>query len=75
MPEAPYPKNWWEENCKTRIRSWHVQLLELAEGKDPEALKMLKCAIEAQVALADLKIKARQADWAKLLLWLPRSFP
>ena len=70
MTEAPYTKDWWEEDCKTRIRSWHNELLVLAEKKDAVALEALKNAIDAQLALADLKIKARQADWAKVLLWL-----
>jgi hypothetical protein len=47
---------------------------ELAENPgDAQALQALKTAVEIQLALADLRIKVRQADHAKTITWLPAA--
>jgi hemolysin activation/secretion protein len=76
MSEAkgPEPKKSWEDECKDRIRSWRIELEGLEDKPDAEKLQKLealKAAIEVQVGLADIQIKARSADWAKLMAWAP----
>jgi hypothetical protein len=64
----------WEDECTRRINNWRDQLRGLVDGSTApkiEALQLLKAAVDAQLALADLKMKARQADHAKLMIWLP----
>ncbi len=64
----------WEDECTRRINNWRNQLRGLVDGPTApkiEALQLLKAAVDAQLALADLKMKARQADHAKQMIWLP----
>ncbi|MGA8429297.1 MAG: hypothetical protein WB729_05720 [Candidatus Sulfotelmatobacter sp.] len=39
------------------------------------AIQSLKTTVEAQLAIAELKIKKRAADHAWMALWLPIIFP
>ena len=67
-------KESWEDECKRRIDKWRDQLRGLVDGSTAskiEALQLLKAAVDAQLALADLKMKARQADHPKQMIWLP----
>ena len=60
----------YEDECRERIKTWHRELKELKARPDSsELLKALKVAIDAELAIAELKIKVRQADWAKTLTW------
>jgi hypothetical protein len=59
----------WEKEVDKRILEWRLKLLELVNKPDGPSLQTLKAAIDVQIALADLKVKSRQADWAKLILW------
>jgi hypothetical protein len=65
----------YEEECKRRIDIWYPRLNELAEKGDSEGLRTLKAAIDAELAIADLKIKARQADHAQWIMWLQIGLP
>ena len=65
----------WEQECQRRIDIWHNDLMGFAERRDLVSLQAVKMAVDTQVALADLKIKARQADWAKTILWLSLVLP
>jgi hypothetical protein len=65
----------YEEECQRRIDSWHVRLKALAEKEDSGGLATLKTAIDAELAIADLKIKVRQADHAQWILWLQIGLP
>jgi hypothetical protein len=62
----------WEKECEERIRKWRMQLGDLIEKPDIgtlQALQTLKGAVDVQLALADLKIRSRTADWAKIMAW------
>jgi hypothetical protein len=65
----------YEEETKERIRTWHAQLKELVAQRDSAGVQWLKTAIDAELALAELKLKARQADWAKVMTWGPFVVP
>lgn len=65
----------WEEEVKTRIDTWHWELKDLAAKHDFQGLQTLKEAVEAQLALADLKLKSPQADHSRMTIWLPTIFP
>src|SRR5258708_5181654 len=68
----------WEEECKERIGIWRKQLAGLLQKSDDEtlqALQTLKAAVDVQLAIADLKIKSRTADWAKIMLWASLVLP
>lgn len=78
MPQAIESEFTWEEEVKNRVEIWRQQLGGLMEKPDVEnlqSLQSLKAAVDVQVALADLKIKARTADWAKTLLWTSLLLP
>lgn len=75
MTEARIPELSWEAECETRIEKWRLELENLAKKPDAQALQSLKAAVDVQLALADLKIKTRQADWAKTILWFPLVLP
>ena len=62
----------WEAEVESRVTIWRSRLGELMNGPDPgtlPALQALKAAVDVQLALADLKIKSRTADWAKTMAW------
>jgi anti-sigma-K factor RskA len=61
----------WEEDNKELIAAWRTELKALKAKGDGPALERLKTAVETQLALADLKIKARQADHAQQFIWGP----
>jgi hypothetical protein len=65
----------WERECAERIDSWHEKLKIYADNHDDQALNTLKKAVDAQLAIAELKLKVRQADWAKTMVWFPLIFP
>jgi hypothetical protein len=65
----------WEEECQVRIRIWQAALKGLAAERDVGALHALKAAVDAQMAIAELKLKVRQADWAKTMTWGPLILP
>ena len=65
----------WEELSKARIALWSTKLAELTAPSDIPALQALKSQIEIQTALAELRIKARQADKAWLFAWSPLLLP
>jgi len=69
MAEERAPKRSWEDEVADRVNDWRVELESVLEKHDDPRLKMIKSEIDVQVALADLQIKSRQADWAKVLLW------
>jgi len=71
-PEVELP---WEAECKRRICTWHRELKGLAENHNLPALKVLKAAVDAQLALAELKLKVRQAGWPKTMTWGPFILP
>jgi hypothetical protein len=72
-PDTTLP---YEGECKRRIAEWyHPQLKILAKNGDSEGLRILKAAIDGELAIADLKIKSRQADHAKWILWLQIGLP
>lgn len=67
----------WEEEVEKRIGNWRRALDSLADQRDEQTLhsvQTLKAAVDVQF-LADLKIKSRQADWAKLMTWGGLLFP
>jgi hypothetical protein len=64
-----------EEECQKRIENWDAQLKKLAELRDLTALQTLKAAVDAQLALEDLRLKVRASDWAKTMTWGPLIFP
>jgi hypothetical protein len=59
----------YEDECKKRIDDWRVALVDLAKNPDLARAQGLKAVIDADLALADFKIKARQADHAKGIMW------
>lgn len=65
----------WEDEVKRRIDIWHGELIDFSQRRDLSGLQTRKAAVDAQVALADLKIKAREADWARTILWLSLALP
>ncbi len=64
----------YEKECEKRIRDWETELGNLAKSRDG-TIQTLKTAIEAQLALADLRIRVREADHAKAITWLPLVLP
>jgi len=76
MNKSPLDKkSSWEDECKIRIQDWHDKLANLKMKGDEETIKTLQTAINIQVSLSDLKIKARQADHPKQLIWGPILLP
>jgi hypothetical protein len=75
MADAMGPLPSWEVECSERTEMWRKELRELAKKPDSQALEAVKTAVNIQLALADLKIKARQADWAKTMAWVPLVLP
>lgn len=71
----PQVKPTWEEECGARIDIWNADLKGLVEKRDVMALQALKAAVDAQMAIAELKLKVRQADWAKTMTWGPLVLP
>jgi len=66
----------YENECKDRINNWYnPQLKRLAKARDLEGLRILQAAIDGELAIADFKIKFRQADHAKPILWLQIALP
>jgi hypothetical protein len=66
----------YEDETKWRIDNWyHPQLKRLAKAHDSEGLSILKMAIDGEVAIADLKIKSRQADHAWWFVWVQIGLP
>src|SRR6266436_5774313 len=49
----------YEDECKQRIGDWEAELGNLARCNNGTALQTLKTAIEAQLALADLRLRVR----------------
>jgi hypothetical protein len=69
-PREPGPNDLpYEEECKQRILTWEKQLKELAAHQNLAGLQVLKTAVEAQMALAELRIKVREAAHAKAMTW------
>jgi len=62
----------YEQEVKARISEWHSKLKELADAKEGSIapVQKLKAVVETELAIAELKIKAREADHAKVLVWL-----
>jgi hypothetical protein len=75
MVEAMGRKCSWEKEVRERIELWHTNLPDLAGKEDIHGLQVLKLAVDAQLALAELKVKSRQADWAKTTTWAPLVLP
>ena len=72
MTQAINSEKTWEKECEERIINWRMQLGGLIEKPDVgtlTALQTLKGAVDVQLALADLKIRSRTADWAKIMAW------
>ncbi len=65
----------YEDECKQRIGDWEAELGNLARSNNGTALQTLKTAIEAQLALADLRLRVREADHAKMITWLQVGLP
>ena len=65
----------YEDECKDRIARLENAFRKLANQQDPATLDALKEEIEIQLALADLRLKVRQADHAKAMIWLPTTLP
>jgi hypothetical protein len=78
MTQAINSEVTWEEEVRERIRNWRIQLAGLIEkpdvGKLPE-LQVLKAAVDVQLALADLMIRSRIADKAKIMAWGSLALP
>jgi len=64
-----------EGECQRRIGIWDTELKGLIAKSDLAALQALKAAIDAQLALEQLRITVRQADWPKLTTWGPLIVP
>ncbi len=62
----------YEDECKARICAWHSELKKLADEDGIEAVQKLKVVVETELAIAELKIKAREADHAK---WVTMVVP
>jgi hypothetical protein len=72
MTQATDSELTWEAECEKRIGIWRAQLgglIGTPDGEKLAALQALKAAVDVQLALADLKIKSRTADWAKMMAW------
>jgi hypothetical protein len=67
----------WETEVEARVVIWRKQLgcLMKPDGEALPALQTLKAAVDVQLALADLKIRSRTADWAKIMVWTPLVLP
>ncbi len=65
----------YEVSCKRRIDQWHDQLKAHAQAPDLHALRQIKAAIDADLALAEFKIKFREADHAKAWKWWTVALP
>jgi transposase len=65
----------WEELSKERSDLWSDQLEELRASSELLPLQILKAKIDVQTSLAELRIKARQADKAWLFAWSPVILP
>jgi hypothetical protein len=65
----------WEEEVELRIEGWHWELKRFANEDNLTAIERLKTTVEAQLAIAELKIKKRAADHAWMALWFPIIFP
>jgi hypothetical protein len=65
----------YEDECKLRIELWHGQLKDLGSKSDSSGVATVKALIDAELALAEVRIKVRQAGHPKLTLWLPIIFP
>lgn len=75
-PSATDTELSYEQEAKKRILEWyHPQVKGLAKARDSEGLSILKAALDGELAIADLKIKARQADHAPLILWFQIVLP
>ena len=75
ISQPPVKKLPHEEECKQRIDKWDTELPAVFGSGDLGSLQLLKTAIEAQLALEELRIRARQADWAKITAWGPLLMP
>jgi hypothetical protein len=72
MTQAIDSEPTWETEVENRVGIWRKQLGGLIEKPDVgtlQALQTLKAAVDVQLALADLKIRSRTADWAKIMAW------
>jgi len=58
----------YETESNRRIGIWHGRLKDL---RDPSDIATVKALIDAEVALAEARIKVRQAGHPKLTSWLP----
>jgi len=68
----PEPTYDYEGICKTRIEDWHRDM----DGNAEEgSLTRMKQKIDLEIALAEFKIKSRQADHASVLTWLAPILP
>jgi hypothetical protein len=62
----------YEEECNARINAWHSELKKLADEEAIEPVQKLKAVVETELAIAELKIKTREADHAKwVTLFVP----
>jgi hypothetical protein len=75
MAEQQTVRTTYEEEYQARIDKWRIRLKELAEAPRADEFAAVKTAIEADLALAELKIKARQGDWAKIVVWVSLLSP
>jgi hypothetical protein len=69
MAEINAPVLTWEKEVEHRTTKWRSELITLADKRDLQSLQVLKTAVDAQLAIAELMIKSRQADWAKVMVW------
>jgi hypothetical protein len=65
----------WEQECDVLIGNWQRDLKDLADKRDDQALKALKAAIDAQLALSELRVKVHQAGHPVSYIWSPIIFP
>lgn len=65
----------YENECKRRIGLWHGQLKDLKSKSDSSRITTVKALIDAELALAEVRIKVRQAGHPLMALWLPIILP
>ncbi len=65
----------YETETKSRINRWHGQLKDLESRSDLTGITTLKALIDTELALAETRVKARQAGHPTLTVWLPIIFP
>ena len=65
----------YEGERKRRIKAWDDQLKALGSKNDASQITAIKGLIDAELALAELRIKVRQAGHPIAALWVPVILP